>query len=477
MKLLKHLTGYMPVSLTIGLVGAGSVYVFTRLLGAEDYGRFGLLLAAMTLIQTLTLTWVEAAAYRFAGSAPSGEARHNHVRTALILLSRSLIIALIVTGIYAWLVRNDLKTLAGVWWIIPAVIAGSFLQIALEMHRADQRVGRYVSSELTHRLGGFVLGAAIAFFLGYGAVSPMIGLAVAALVIAAREAPDMFRAAAKGRHSEARARDWMRYGIPIAFALILDVILSVADRFLIDIFVGKAAVGAYTAGYGLADKTVLMICAWAAMAASPLLMEAYEKGDKDGMNDQARGMIRTMLWVGIPAATGLALVARPLTEAMVDESLQAQAELTVPWIAFAGLLNGILIHYVAESFNLVRRTYLRALLMLVPVTANIALNIILLPNFGLMGAVYATVASYALALIVLGSVGRRLLVLPLPLIDLSKIILAALAMWPVIYLLPDWGSWPELFLKAAAGACVYGLLSLILNVGGAREALKGLRSA
>lgn len=477
MKLLKHLTGYMPVSLANGLIGAGSVYVFTRLLGAEGYGRFGLLLAAFTLIQTLTLTWVEASAYRFAGMAPSGQPRSDHFRTALELMVRSLALTLVAIVIYALLVRQDPVMLSGAAWIFVAIVGSSFLQMALETHRADQRVGRFVSSELTHRLGGFALGAGIAYFMGLGAVSPIIGLAVAALIVALREAPNIIRQAANGRFNAEKGRAWMGYGLPIAFALILDVILSVADRFLIDIFVGKAAVGAYTAGYGLADKTVLMICAWAAMAASPLLMEAYERGDQQSVQKEAGNMVRTMLWLGVPAAFGLALVARPLTEAMVDPSLQAQAERTVPWIAFAGLLNGLLVYYVSESFNLVRRTYLRAALMLVPVTVNIALNLILLPKYGLMGAVYATVASYALAVLVLGIAGRRLLALPVPLLDLARISLAALAMWPVIYVLPDWGSWPEMFLKAGAGGVVYGTISLILNIGGARDTLKALRSA
>ena len=106
--------------------------------------------------------------------------------------------------------------------------------------------------------------------------------------------------------------------------------------------------------------------------------------------------------------------------------------------------------------------------MLVPAGANIVLNLILIPQFGLLGAVIATVASYALSLLVLGFMGRRLIALPMPLKDLLKISLAALAMWPVIALLPDWGAWPELVLKAGIGGIVYGLMVFALDAGGAR---------
>ncbi|MEL6757583.1 MAG: polysaccharide biosynthesis C-terminal domain-containing protein, partial [Pseudomonadota bacterium] len=80
-----------------------------------------------------------------------------------------------------------------------------------------------------------------------------------------------------------------------------------------------------------------------------------------------------------------------------------------------------------------------ALLMLFPAAANIALNLVLIPQFGLLGAVMATLASYALGLAVLALKGRRLIALPLPMRDLTKIALAAIAMCPVIWALPAWG--------------------------------------
>ena len=69
MQLIKHLTGYLPVSLAHGLVGFGGVYVFTRLLGPEDFGRYALMFSVMVLIHTVTVTWAEASSYRFAATA------------------------------------------------------------------------------------------------------------------------------------------------------------------------------------------------------------------------------------------------------------------------------------------------------------------------------------------------------------------------------------------------------------------------
>lgn len=472
MKLIKHLTGYLPVSLANGLVGFGSVYVFTRLLGADDYGRYALMFSAMVLIHTMTMTWVEAASYRFASIAHEEGELENHYHTGLRLLFRSHVLMGITMFLVWWfLYRSDPHYSAIFPWLFVATVFNSIGQLAFEAHRAHQRIGRYALMSTARIVFGFVAGALVAYMGGYGAAAPFVGMVAACTTIGVIEGAWLWKRARGGTRSPERSRQWMSYGIPIAAAIALDIVLSVADRFLIDFYVDEAAVGAYAAGYGVADKTVLMICAWAALAGSPLIMAAYEKDGAEAASGAARGLFNTILFLGLPAATGLALVAQPLAEAMISQDLRVQAAEIIPWIAFAGLLNGLLIHYVSESFQLVRRTDQRALLMIIPAVSNIALNIVLLPSIGVMGAVYATVGSYALGVVLLGAVGRRHVVLPLPLAEIAKTVIAALAMWPVVALLPDWGSWPELFLKAGAGAVTYAFVALVLNAGDARNML------
>ena len=97
-------------------------------------------------------------------------------------------------------------------------------------------------------------------------------------------------------------------------------------------------------------------------------------------------------------------------------------------IAFAGLMNGLLIHYYTEAFQLAKKTGEQALLMLVPAGANIAANLVLIPMLGLIGAVVATVGSYALGILIIALRGRRYIALPMPFGELVKIALASLAM-------------------------------------------------
>ncbi|MEL6474677.1 MAG: lipopolysaccharide biosynthesis protein [Pseudomonadota bacterium] len=469
MKLLRHLTGYLPVNIANGLAAFGGVYVFTRLLPADEYGRYALMVSAMALIHTLCLTWAEASVYRFTARAEEAGALPAHHRRALRLIGASLLAAWGATAL-VWVFVRDLHGYTAILpWIAVLLPLNTVVQTALESHRASQRVRRYALVETFRVLGGFLLGAVIAWQSGLGAAAPFAGMAAAALVAALSEGLWLRGAAAGESAPTDPPKAWLAYGLPIAAALVLDLVLSASDRFLIALFINEAAVGAYAAGYGVADKTVLMICAWAAMAGSPLVMAAYEHGGPDAAAQEARGLLTTFLLVAAPAAAGLALVAEPLSEAMIGEDLRAQAARIIPWIAFAGLLNGFMIHYFSEAFQLARKTALRAVLVSVPAGLNVVLNIILLPQLGVMGAVYATVASYAVGCGLLAAVGRRFVRFPLAPVEVLKTGLACLSMWPVIHLLPDLGGWLELIVKAVAGAATYGGAALLLNAGGARR--------
>jgi O-antigen/teichoic acid export membrane protein len=472
MKLMRHLAGYLPVNIANGIAAFGGVYLFTRLLTPDEYGRYALMFSMLTLIHTLSLTPAEAAAYRFAGKASAAGKMADHFRTALSLTFRSLIVAAVLLGGLALAIGKLPEYLVILPWLAVLMPLNTLIQMALEAHKATQQVGRYALIETLRLLGGFILGAVAAWQTGFGAASPFVGMVIAGAVLVLPQGRWLMQQARGGLTSREQRRAYLTYGIPIAAALTLDLILSAADRFLIALFMGEASVGEYAAGYGVADKTVLLLCAWAAMAGSPLVMAAYETGGKDAARDEARGLIRTLFSIGIPAAVGLALVARPLAEALIGEEVRAGAMTIIPWIAVAGLLNGLLIHYFSEAFQLAHRTRERAFLMLTPAGVNIALNLVFIPMFGLMGAVGATVASYALGILVLAWRGHRHVALPIPLRDLARVGLAAAAMWPALMLVPAWGSWPELFAKAVLGGAVYASMAVLLDAGGARGFLR-----
>jgi O-antigen/teichoic acid export membrane protein len=471
-KLSRHLLGYAPVKLVAALCSFGGIYVYTRLLGAEQYGRYALMFSVMVLIHTVSLTWVEASAYRFTAKAQTAGNLQDHFRTSLALLLRALLVAMILVGVLLFVTWDKPNYRAFVPFIALLLPFNTMIKIAMEAHKASQQVKRYALSAMAKILLGFIVGSLFAWKTGLGAVAPFAGLLSASTVLVMVEGRWLLQQAVGGKTDKETRKAWLVYGVPTALALVLDMLLSSVDRFLIAYFMDEAAVGGYAAGYGVADKTVLVLCAWVAMAGSPLIMAAYEKGGRKAAQEQAQGFVKTLLLVGMPAATGLALVASPLADVMIGTQVREQAKQIIPWIAFAGLFNGLLIHYFSESFQLAHKTKARAVLMCLPLALNIVLNVVFIPLYGVMGAVIATLVSYIMAVILLGLVGRKYVTLNLPIKDTLQIAIACLAMWPVIYFVPAFGGWAELLAKTIAGGTIYSLMVVGLDVAGARNFIR-----
>ena len=75
--------GYLPVNVVQGVTGLLGLVVFTRLLPPAEYGVYALSFSVMSLVYTLSFTWLEAAMaiFRSAGigqsqsTRPTGTAR------------------------------------------------------------------------------------------------------------------------------------------------------------------------------------------------------------------------------------------------------------------------------------------------------------------------------------------------------------------------------------------------------------------
>ena len=77
-------------------------------------------------------------------------------------------------------------------------------------------------------------------------------------------------------------------------------------------------------------------------------------------------------------ALGLALVATPLAAVMVGDEFRAATTHIVPWVAVAGLLNGIMSHYTAHAFLITQHTRLLMLTTGLAALANVLLNLLLM---------------------------------------------------------------------------------------------------
>ena len=469
----RHLLTYMIPNLAQAVASFGTVAVLTRYLSDAEYGRYALIFTAMSLVHYLTLTWVEAAAARFYSDAVEKKDKPNHFAT---LLQASLWCSvgfglLSIAIITFWPGDESLKiTLAAAF---GGVLMRSVIKIALETRRMAQEATRFAIVDSLHTLLGFSLAIVCVMTLGLGPEGAFLVLAIASVFVLCIEGPALWFAAKGGRPDSARTTAYLSYGAPLAGGLILNLILTSGDRFVIGAYLGEAEVGAYSAGYQVGARILDIIFLWGSTAITPLLVAAYERGGAKDVIPIARNGYTIRLGLGAPAALGVALLAQPICTVLIGESLRDRAAEIVPWIALAALMAGMC-DYFSEAFMLTKKALQRALLMLVPAFLNIGMNVLLLPRIGLMGAVVATVTAYGVGMILLAIVGRRHLKLPIPVWETGKIAIGCAVMGGVVLLTPSSGGIFEMLLKAILGMIAYGSVALWLNLAGCQAQLSVL---
>jgi O-antigen/teichoic acid export membrane protein len=472
----RGLLGYLPVNIVQAVAGFGAVTAFTRLLSPTDYGAYALGFSVMSLVHTCLFTWLEASVARF-HAAEADDAGRAQLFATVRRAYLSLVVAVpAITVAIIFLLPLSGPVRAAVGAGVGAIVTRSLLKLIQERRRAAGEVAGYARLDMLQTGGGFLLGMGLAV-LGFGGAAPLLGAGVMAALCLVFALPKEAHRLKGGRFERARLQSYAAYGLPLSLSLVLSLALATTDRFVLAAFLDPSAVGAYHAGYSLSSRTLDVLFMWLGMAAGPPAVAALERGGLAELRDVAMEQAGVIVLIALPAAAGLALVARPLAEVMVGPDLRVQAAIVTPWIAAGGLFSGLTTYYFGTAFTLGRRTQRLLVAIAVPAAANLVLALALIPRFGLIGAAWATTGGYAIGLGASVLLGRSAIRLPFPWIETAKALLACAVMALAVLQIPTLGGVAELGLKATAGALAYGAAVLLLNVAGARGHAKAALSA
>lgn len=472
----RSILAYLPVNLANILLSFGNIIILTRLFSGAEFGQYALAMITLQFFHMGLLTWIEAAMERFQARAEREGNVNSHLKTLYIAGGIGAVLSwLLMICLISWLpIAPVMKTV--MFFALSSTCIQLIFNLGITAHKASHRIGRYSTIYTTHALLSFLIGIFLILATPLRAEAPFIGIIIAATLTLIIDLPFMLKRMKGGHFQAEKLKTYFTYGMPICFSLFLSYMLNSADMYLITGYLGSEAAGAYNAGYNLANRTLETLFVWVAMAVTPIAITALEKEGQERSRAILKDYGSTLLWITLPAATGIALVAQN-AGFILGESVRAQAVTIMPLIAFAAIFNGMITYYAQRAFMLSGKTAMFAWTMVPPVILNIALNILWIPVFGLMGAVYATVAAYSVGLVISLIVGRFYFPLPLPIRSFGEISVACMAMACAIYYLPLSQNLPDpvlLIIKASVGASVYAVISLAINTANCREIVLGV---
>jgi O-antigen/teichoic acid export membrane protein len=252
----------------------------------------------------------------------------------------------------------------------------------------------------------------------------------------------------------------LAFGVPMMFNELNSLLFAFGDRILLRLLSGSLSeVGIYTIGYGLALSLTAVLGATLAQAFTPRAVRLYESAGPAAVVALKRDMLDVWL-LAVATATALLLcVGQDLLVALAGPAKAASGPV---FVVIAITMVWYSLFDIAQYGLLLQRRALRFLLVSLAATLlNLGLNLPLIPAYGVMGAVAATVIGYAfLAALQYAQCPRELRHLP-AFWRLAAAVLFPLAMYELLSLVDYFGA-TTAWTRLAVGTLLIGACALAL---------------
>ncbi len=457
----RHTVIYLFARGLPGLINLGALMLFTRLLTPEAYGQYSLIIAGVGLAYVVLFQWLKLGILRF---YPRYDARESEF---LVSVAISFLVILVVASLLGLMGLIFVETPeTKLLYMLGLAILGfwAFHELNLELLRIKFKVKDYAVYGFLKSIVTLVIGV---FFVwaGYGSVGLLMGLLIALLISSARGAFKEWPFLELKMFDLSIMQELLRYGLPLIAIFALSFIISSSDRFIIGWLLDTEAVGSYSAGYDITSQMLGIIMVIINLAAYPLVVRALEKEGESAAREQLSKNFILLLAVSVPATVGLSILALPVASLFLGEAFRDSAISLMPWIAVATLLSGLKAYYFDLSFQLGKKTLTQIWSVAIAAVVNIILNVLWIPKYGVLGAAYATVAAYMVALFVSILLGKKAFDMPVPIVDSLKIVLATLVMGGAMYVISyDQDIYLGLLVSSLVGCVSYVLMVFVLGV-------------
>ncbi|HEU0015786.1 MAG TPA: oligosaccharide flippase family protein [Longimicrobium sp.] len=431
--------------------------LYTRVLTPTQYGMVDLLQVFRTIVALTVALEISQGAVRLVVDSRSDAEKRELVSTALWFTVGAYTLFAVVSMAWAgplsrWLL--DAPDAAGAFRLaVLYVVAAGVFGLLQDLLRFDFQARAYaVSSLASVAVVGAVTVALLlgtelrvgAIFLGLTAGN-LVGVALAARAARRRVGP-VFR--------WSRCRDMLAFSIPLVVSGVSIFVATFIDRIAIRQLMTVADVGVFGVGARFASVVSLgMVVLQTAL--TPLVYNHYTE---EGTPREIARILRLVAALFVPAVVGLAVFGPEIIAGVTTPEYLAAAPV-LPVLAASMALSQFWVF--APGLGLGRRTRTIALLNVGAAALNTALNYLLIPWWGIMGAALATLCGAvmtAAGYVALGRRHYRVPYAPARLLGAAGLgvaaVLAARALWGAAPVADaaGWAAKAGFCLAAAAGA-------------------------
>jgi len=387
---------YAATGLLQQLVGFLLIPVYTRLIPPAEYGVLELLTAFLGVaMMCVTLGMSSAINKVYHRDCETPEQRRAVLSTAMLTVLPAMLLlcaAMLALARPASALLTGSEEHAGLLRIAAASsICYSLFALVLGGFRAEERVRAYSTLSIVQFSLALVLNLTLVVGARLGVRGVLLGNLTAnagALVVGLVLLGPGRRLAFDRR----LVTPLLAFGIAVVPSMLSGWVMDVSDRYLLRLFRDLDEVAQYAVGYKFGLAVQLLVTwpfqlAWPAIAFGISREEGHERTYARVLTYLV--LVLTFILLGVTAASTSVL------PVLVGEAYVVGCTV-VPIIAAAYALNALQ-YCVSPGIHIGGRTRALSIVAVVAAAANLVFGLLLIPSLGMIGAAWATVCAYALA--------------------------------------------------------------------------------
>ena len=410
--MLAHLSRLFKHSLVYGLsetisrgTGFVLIFIYARILEDSDIGIRTLVYGAASFITLFYTLGIDNAFLRYFMDRDYEDEKDSIVSTAFVFtLTMGLFFflsALFFSTPFSHIMARSpshgyiVRLIFGILLFDTAVIYPTLIL------RAEKRLIYYSIVSLSRFVLFITLNIVFVWHLQRGVNGIFEANLIAVFIIAVMLSP-VYKTYLSGRISLTHLKRFLIFGIPTVFTLFFMRIIDISDRYLIEHFIGKAAVGRYHVAYTLGMVGIMVFVNSFRTAWQPFFLSLKDNPDAGKLFSKVATYYAVFICM---VYLGMTLFRQEIFHIYAPQHSPGLSAI-IPFVALAYLLYGFYIIMLAGIFIREKTKYLP----IAPITGallNVGFNIVFIPRFGIIGAALTTVIAYCAMVVVLFIIAHK----------------------------------------------------------------------
>jgi O-antigen/teichoic acid export membrane protein len=452
----RHALVYGSGFLLARVAGFLLVPLYTRFLTPADYGVIELLDLTGFFVGTFVALGMEQAVMKFYHAFDAPEDRQRVISTAVIFSCASglcLISILIpLRGPLAQFILGSRRYEGLFLFGFLTLLVTSFLSLLKVTLRAQQRSLIFTGVSLAQVLIAIILNIAFVAVLRLGPIGIYYSTLISSSAVAVYLAWQIFPKTGL-RMDLAKLKQMLSYGVYFVPAGLASFVLNWTDRYFLRAYSTMDAIGLYALGYKISMIVVLLVAVPFNQTWHSYLFEI----EKQANAREVYSRVATYFIVALTAvALGTAILSREIVRVMAAPAF-LDAGRVVP-ILCAGMIFFCVDNVFQVGLLVKGRSSRLSSARWIAAAANIGLNWLLIPLYGMMGAAIATLLSFVCSAVLILRKAQEVYPVPFEYRRYLHVAAAAGATYAVSLIMPGSPLWLALVSKAAAWLLFPGLL-------------------